>query len=283
MSAASSAEVAAASPAASEQHHVRESKFYYRPPQEFVDDLINAVGDYLGHGCDEFEKSLSQQIVKQPKRQGEIARAVDAMYTEMDARLRAATSAFETRVFDEVLRIPKNVVVGSELTNAGTSGLERDTNGEEEEDAALVAQLAALQQRVANAAATGRALRSELAALQTDEAVYVANEEFFVASKKEQAAQAALVSRAQETAKQLGQLRSLHAGVKQQFAEAFGEEESQVVRNEADIADAEASQANHEAMTTTTTTRSEAPADAAAADEDNTTMKNADDTTATDS
>ena len=222
---------------------IRENNFYHKPPQEFIDDLLNAAGDYLGYGCDEYEKSLVANVIKKPQRRKDVGAALDVMYQEMDGRLRKMTPEFEAKIL-EILTIPSNIVLSTELhTNESTllgmeSAASSNTSSSSPSSASTSASastsssstlnsdsdLLALQQRVANAALLNRALRTELSALQGDVAFYDEHEEEFPRDKKHSGKDEATLSQLESVADSVHNLRTLHTSVTEQLADVMTNE-----------------------------------------------------------
>lgn len=204
---------------------LRENKFYMKPPQEFIDDLLNAAGDYIGYACDEFEKSLNTQVIKKSSKRTEVGTSVDQMYQQIDQRLKDSTSKFEDDIFT-ILRIPTNIVVSSELGSSGNDegglGVGRDQTQEAEEDQQIQKEMEALQQRVANAALLNRALRSELVALQSDSELYAQHEDRFPTEKRAAVADATRLTQADSIASSISSLRPIADAVGSQFIDVFG-------------------------------------------------------------
>lgn len=232
---------------------LRESRFYVRPPGEFVDDLINAAGDYIGFGCDELEKAISQQVVKKASRVQEVSHAVDAMYTHIETQLKIQTPAFERAVFGAkgALKIPDHVVVACEVVPSSSSlgvggvGGESHHRAEEERLASVLQQeLVALQQRVASAAVLNRALRTQFAAHQADVELYATHEDSFVRTKKSTGSDAAQLAAIQSVTRDVATLRTLHTAVTEQFGKIFGEESTKDLVSAATAATAAAASAS---------------------------------------
>jgi exonuclease VII large subunit len=232
--AASSSPATAASSSAVDTLLLRETRFFHQSPRIFVDDLLNAAGDYIGFACDELEKAAGTQVIKNASKTAKLAEAVDKMYQEIDARLRRETGRFEEEVYgaNGVLRIAPNIITSGEMKNhtSGGSSLglgEHDGVAEAAADAHLSSTLLALQARVARSAALNRALREQLARHKADEEAYAENEDEFSTSKKVQQQEAAILAQAEAIRASLHDLRTVHDAVSTQFTSTFGAEEAE--------------------------------------------------------
>ena len=149
----------------------RETEFFGIHPVSVVDNVINAVNDYVCDGCDKVEDFLLQDITLK-EHSKEVRSGVDKALKRLQAGIDVNFDKFELYVLRNVLRLPEDFTVpeADETTFLAVPGGPSQAVSERA-DEELDQEIYDLQRQIQSAAAMRSALHAERDALDAELAV----------------------------------------------------------------------------------------------------------------